>query len=731
MNSELNHAVCELGRIQLALRRDLTFTPQSFSGQSFIVIEDALNSKFHRVGVREYAFLSLLDGNISISDALRITASATPGEALSEHEAAAICKWLIDTELAHTAESARPERLAGAAQEAAGRWLSRHWNPVSIQAPLVNPDRFFAAVTPWLAWLFSRGAGLAWGALALVAAYQAVIQWPRLESSLSNVFVAENWLWLGLCWLLLKVLHETAHGVVCKIYGGTIRMAGLMFVLLAPIAYVDVTSAWRFRSKWQRMHVAAAGIYVETFVAALALLVWSRQTPGVTSHVCLNLAVMASATTLLFNANPLMRFDGYYILSDLLELPNLYPSSQQWLAGWFRKNLLGLSAGAPTWPSRWGVFIRCYAWAVLIWRIVVCAGMIAAAATMFHGAGIVLAGCGIVSWIGIPAWRLIGQLFPGKSWQRPSWRRVSIVGGLVAGLVALLFIVPWPGARVAPAVVEYAPLVNVRAGASGFVKEVRVKDRQWVERDDVLAILENKELEFELADLQLALNQSELLRRANVSKQKLADSQAEEEKAAALVKRIAEKETQVAQLVVRASKGGQIVGRNLDQLVGTYLKEGDQLLMLGDESRKELQVSVEQNDLDAFAGRVGEIVHVRVPGGDELSAPLSKLEPRASFHPKQLSLCAFAGGPVAVRRAEDQKTGAQSGDRQLEEFEFLTPRFNGVVELTAEQSQTSHCGQLAYVSFRPGRESVGSHLFYEVARWFREKMRGPAYREAN
>lgn len=727
----MNHAVCELGRARLALRRDLTFAPQSFSGKSYIVIEDALNSKFHRIGVREYAFVSLLDGHVSIADALRITASASPDEALSEHEAAAICKWLIDAELAQTAESAHPERMMKAAQDGEAGWLSRHWNPISIQLPLVNPDRFFATVTPGLAWLFSRGAGIAWSILAMLALYQAWNQWPRLEASLSNVLVPGNWLWLGLCWILLKTLHETAHGVVCKMYGGSIRMAGLMFVLLAPIAYVDVTSAWRFRSKWQRVHVAIAGIYLETFIAALALLVWSRGEAGTLGHVCLNLAVMASATTLLFNANPLMRFDGYYVLADTLELPNLYPNSQQWLSNWAGQHLLGLSVAPPTWPPQWGIFIRSYAVLVLAWRLFVSAGMILLAATMFHGAGIVLAGCGLVAWVGLPTWRLARLLFGGKSWQRPSWRRISALGGASAVVASLLLVVPWPGACVAPAVVEYAPLVNVRTGAPGFIQDVRVKNGQWVEQGDVLAVLENRQLKFELADLQVTLKQSEQLSRANVSRQKLAESQAESERAVAIRKRIAEKRAQVEQLTIRASQSGQVVARNLESLVGAFLKEGDSLLMLGDESRKELQVSVEQDDLHAFFERVGEVVYARVPGVGEFAAELSSIEPQASFHPKHESLCAFAGGPVAVKKGVAESKDNHSSKRETEVYEFITPRFNGQVLLTAEQSKVARSGQLAHISFRPGRESVGVHLYYELARLFRDRLRSLGYGKKN
>ncbi len=413
VSPEINYAVAELGRTRITLRRDLVFRSQTFAGQRCYIIEDPLNSKFYRAGLTEYAFISLLDGKTSITEALRLMASSAPGFAFSEQDAAVICSWLIEAELASTAESSSPNRLRQAATAAQRSRFWQRCNPITVRVPLMRPDRLFDALAPRLGWLYTWPVFAAWSLLLLLAGSQVAANWDSFIASAAGVLVLDNWLWLGLCWVLLKFVHELSHGVVCKRYGGEVREAGLLLILLAPIAYVDVTSSWRFRSKWQRMHTAAAGVYLELLLAAVAVLLWSTTGPGLVNHVCFNVAIMASATSLIFNVNPLMRFDGYYLLSDWLEIPNLYSVGQSYLRYLGRKYLLGATASAPSWSAGRGVFIPLYALATLVWRIVVCASLIVAATTWYHGAGMVLAVAAIVAWCGAQRPALGGPLCKG------------------------------------------------------------------------------------------------------------------------------------------------------------------------------------------------------------------------------------------------------------------------------------------------------------------------------
>ncbi len=196
-----------------------------------------------------------------------------------------------------------------------------------------------------------------------------------------------------------------AHGLACARYGGRVRQAGVILVLFVPMAYVDVTSSWRFSSTWQRIVVATAGMYVELMVAAVAALIWSVSSPGAVSDLCFNVLFMAAVSTLLFNANPLMRFDGYYMLSDLVGLPNLASLGRTAVTDLARHGLLGVpSRGLPL-TARAHFFVTAYGLAAWCWSLLVAAGLIMGAALLFHGAGIVLAAAGVVLWWGLPLGR--------------------------------------------------------------------------------------------------------------------------------------------------------------------------------------------------------------------------------------------------------------------------------------------------------------------------------------
>ncbi len=276
-------------------------------------------------------------------------------------------------------------------------------------------------------WLFSTYAVVGWVFVLLWAARELTVHHHRLAASSSNILAANNWLWLAVVWVLLKVIHECGHAVACKRWGGEVREAGVLFILLAPLAYVDVTSSWRLRSKWDRVAVAAAGMYVELFLAAVAAILWARLVPGVMSQICLNVMMTASVMTVLFNANPLMRFDGYYILSDLLEMPNLYGTGQAYVKHIVRRLVFGLPSTDPA-ESGWrGTFARTYGIASWWWRLLVFWGLVLTAATLLDGAGILLSLVALLVWGASVVQRAV-RLARGELGRQPSWLRVGLIG---------------------------------------------------------------------------------------------------------------------------------------------------------------------------------------------------------------------------------------------------------------------------------------------------------------
>jgi len=723
MTDQPNNSVREVGSTRLALRGDLVFTPQTSGGQSYYMVEDPLNSRFFRLGQTEYTFVALLDGQTSIQEALSHLSSVMPHHMLTEQDAAGLCHWLVESDLAHTKQSAQASRLARSADRVEQRKALARFNPLVFRLPLFGPDQVFARITGWLSWLFSALALVAWLLLLIVGSYAIFSDWDRFMASSRGIFSADNWVWLAACWLVLKIVHETSHGVVCKRYGGTVREMGIMFILFAPLAYVDVTSSWRFRTRFQRIHVAAAGMYVELAIAGIAAIVWSNVDAGWLSNMCFNTIVMASVTTVVFNANPLMKFDGYYILSDAIAMPNLYVNGQQYVSYWARRYLLGVPGMLPAWSRGHGTIIRIYGWSSLAWRTLTCVTMTLAAVTLFHGAGVVLAVLAGTMWIGIPAAKFAKYLVMGKAGQQPQRLRFLLLSGsMVAVCIGVFGYIPWPGARVAPAIVEFSPHTNIRAASPGFVRELHVQSGEEVEEGQLLVTLENLELVRDVADLELQINQSELRGRLHEQKWEQAAQQAEEKKRESFQKQLNERLAQVEKLEVRAPHAGTVIRRDLALLLGTYLSEGDDILSLGDQAKKELWLSISQDDLDVFTQRVGQQIRIDIPRHSPWQARLEKVIPRATSEPTHPALTTMNGGSLAVKPA-----GNDSDDSAPEKYEFLTPRFTAIVALEPFKSNELYAGEVGRGSYRPCTDSIGRHLYSSLSRWIRERLTPQAY----
>lgn len=706
-------------RLAPVLRRELIFSPRWFGAQPCYVLEDPLNTRFFRVGPAEYAFLSLMTRSVTIRELCQLAKEAMPDSKWTEADALAICQWVLHNGLAEESTVAVEDLTRGRSAQPAVRRTGGRWSPLSAQVPLIYPDRLLNRVAPALSVVCSWPAFAIWLAVVAWAVRDVAAHWDRVTASTPEVLSAGNWLWLGLAWVFLKVLHECGHALACKRTGGEVREAGVMFVLLAPLAYVDVTSSWRLRSKWQRIVVALAGMVVELFVAALATIVWSRTPVGPLNQTCLNIMISAGFMTVLFNANPLMRFDGYYVFSDLLDLPNLYGQGQQFVTRMLRRLFFGVRNTGRELTGWRGVIVRCYGLAAWGWRVAVFAGLILTAATLFAGAGIILSAAAVVLWIGSLGWRVVRLVRdPGLRW--PQWGRCLVVAVSLATLTAtLLTNVSWPMAVTAPGIVRYAAETIVRANCNGFVAEVHVEGGQVVAEGDVLVVLVNRDLECEAQRLAVDLDEARLQRRVLEQQGELAKAQAEDEKIRTLESRLSEKQAQVAHLIVRAPRAGQVIGRRLESLLGTWRERGSELLAIGDESAKEIRLSIDQEDIEQFRTLVNGELYAYVAGIDPLQAKLAKVEPRGTTKPLDAALCAPCGGVLAAREV---KNAAVDSAHLTQRYETLSPRFTGVIPLNSAASRQVRSGQLATVSIQ-ARETVGEHLYREVRDWMDKRLR--------
>ncbi len=592
-------------------------------------------------------------------------------------------------------------------------WL----NPLFLRIPLLNPDRLLTRCLPWFRWTLTPAAFGGWLVICLLAWGGVWLHHDRFAASVPTILAANNWLFLLLAWVLLKTVHEFYHGLVCKKYGGYVPRCGLVLILFSPVAFVDVTSSWRFRSKWHRIYTAAAGMYVELFVASLAAIVWMWTEVGWLNQFCHNLVAMAGVSTLLFNGNFLMRFDGYYILSDLFGYQNLYGTGQKYLRYFWRRYVMGVSADALVETGRKLQFVRVYAWAALAWRLLFYVGVLLIAAAMFHGAGIVLAVFAGVCWFLLPGWRFVIYLIRGRTQEQPNRVRFALIClGVSLGGVSVLAL-PWPGGITAWGIVDYEPLSVHRVVCPGFLREVHVREGEFVEQGTALATMENPQITLDLKQLELAIEQSRIRARMLHRDGNLVQYQVEGKHRKSLEQQRDELLRRAEGLTITASAAGHVMGQDLAMMEGQYLTIGSIVMSVGDERRKQVRLSVAQQDVDFFLRQVGSQPNVRIKGHARsvCDARLTRVNPRAVRQLPDAALAVPNGGPLPVQAA--------AGDPALVDgWQLTEPRFLALVHLPEHEASRLRAGELARVRLRGTAPSIAVRFLDWVQNWMHYKL---------
>ncbi len=693
----------------LHLRGELKVSLYANDGQPYYLIEDPLSGQYYRLGVVEWHFVSCLDGSTTVPDAISATNRKYGPGALSDENARNICQWLLQYKLVLGLRSHHAVPATPAAVAPGNPFMSAFF----VRVPICHPDALIQRLLPYCAWCFTWYAFAGW---LLLTAYGTVIvfaNWGKFCQSAAAYWSPSTWLQLYVVWLLLKIVHECFHGLACRRFGGHVGVAGVAFILFSPVAFVDVTSAWRFRSKWHRIVTSSAGMYVEFAIAAVACVVWQYTTSAAVEHLCHSIIVAASLSTLLFNANPLMRFDGYYILADLLEIQNLYTSASQRARAFVGTVFLGWDSPQRTMASDRKRLLLAYGLASMLWRTSVSLSLTIVAARLFHGAGLVLAIAGALCWFALPFIKFVRFAMFGDGINATQRKRLAISLAVTAATLATIALIPVPGGVRAPAIVEYAPLHTVRTASDAFVDCVHVVPGELVEQNQILVSMHSEEIQTEYESVKLAIEQSKIKARILHRDDNVATYQAELMQLEAMQKRLASLQKEVDGLIVRAPAAGQVLTSRLSQLEGQHVDIGTPLLKIGAEANKEVHVSIPEHFIEHFLRRVGGSPQVRVSGAARRvrGVRLTSVEPRASDQLPSLALAAAYGGPLPVRPVAADKNSA-SGDYLL-----TAPRFQGVVQLEPNSAEKLRAGQLADVSFTDVVETVGSKVLRFAAKW--------------
>ncbi len=744
MNQYANEST-ELANLRLVLRGGLRFEAQVHGDETCFVIHDETTSDYFQIGVPEYALISLLDGKTSLHQAVEEVAGRLAGDALTIRDAIRIAQWLVESGLATAVDE------HGVRFHDADSWLKRSdsqaqqnvvasLNPLFLKIPLFNPQPLISAIAPWAGWLCSKTFAAVWLGVVLVAITLMLNRSTEILESTRQVFSPDAWAWLLGTLVALKLIHEFAHGLFCHRLGGQIRQAGIVLILLIPMPFVDVTSCWGFASRWKRIAVAAAGMYAEIFVAAVAAIMWSQSSDLVLKFHLFNVMLLGSITTVLFNANFLMRFDGYYILSDVVGIPNLYQKGQQFINGLGGCWLLGDREPAPNEGGslQQRTIIRSYGVAALVWRVLICISLTILATALFYGFGIALAIVAVAMWIGAPLYRMVARWKDPAVETRISKHWISFVTvptATACGLTA--FFLPWPIQVSAPAIVEFDAAATVRADAAGFVTAVYVQNDQHVESGDVLMRLENRELTSRLQSLELEHKKSLIRSRSFHRDQDIAAYQAENAARDAIADQIDQLQQKLQSLTVVATTSGMVFSQDLRALRGQFVSAGSPILKIISAKQKRLRLSIGQDEYEPFSQQVSQsITFLPTHSVHSYNGVLKRVEPTASqsIDPRFGS---HAQGPLSVKpivsrssgtreihsyRGPNVSSGSQGSSDSGESVELLAARFEGEVSILPAASQQLACGTSGTVRINRFHQTIYEHLTVATRRWFQNQL---------
>ena len=315
-----------------ALRPHLNVRRQFYRGERWYVIHDPINNQFFRLRSAAYDFVSRLRMNRTIEQAWKDCFAANPDHAPGQEDVIRLLAQLYAANLLHSDLPADSAKLFERYRQRREREIkSRLLNIMFARIPILDPDSVLKSALPLIKLVISPAGALLWLLVIGAGIKEAIDHAPALKEQSQGVLSPDNLFLLYFGFVLVKTVHEFGHAVMCRRFGGEVHTMGVMFMVFTPMPYVDATSSWSFRSRWQRVLVGAGGMIPELFVAAGMMFVWANTGEGTLHSLAYNIMFVASVSTLLFNANPLMRFDGYYILSDLLDIPNLYFRANQQL----------------------------------------------------------------------------------------------------------------------------------------------------------------------------------------------------------------------------------------------------------------------------------------------------------------------------------------------------------------------------------------------------------------
>lgn len=695
---------------------------QVFGGSVAYVVEDPTSGHFYRMSEPAYRFAGLLDGSRTVDQAWETCVTQLGDDAPTQKECLDVLGQLQLFGLllgdvpvwADMLEQRHRQVRQSRRKRRTGNWLF-------YCIPLWNPDPALSRTLHLFAWLFSPLGAALWLAVVGTGLWFVLLNLGRLgdELDVAAMIDPRNVTIMGAVFLVLRAIHELGHAAACKALGGRSTELGVMLVaIVLPLPYCDATSSWRFVETWRRVLVAAAGVLAETFIAAIAAIIWATSEPGVVSAVCYNVMIISGVSTLLFNMNPLLRYDGYYILSDVTGIPNLAQRAKDFWKFMLERHVFGVRAAKPPHLSR-ALDVAVLAIFGLLstpYRIFVAVSIILVVSQRYSSLGLVLAALCATLMLVWPLCKGIWHLMAAPSLMGRRTRAVGIVGGVCAGVVVILFAIPAPASIRTPGWVASREQGVLRTAEAGFIDRVLVTAGERVELGQPVMLLRNDELEAGVA-IARAQHAQALAARDEARLKSATDTRAAEVELEAMQRGLDRALARAANLVVRAPAAGIVIpsqgaASDLSNLVGSYVPRGSMIGHVAETDRLIVKALLDDRDAGYVINESVEgaaTFRVRGSASVRCEAVVRSVAPAGTRQLANPALANVAGGELEIE--PDSR----------EEALTLTPQF--LVLIDAESFPEGVLpGQRAQVRLKLASRPLGVQLSRRVRQFWSSRF---------
>ncbi len=640
------------------LRPGVRVQRQRFRGERWMVLQNPFSNQYFRLHPAAYEFVARLRPERTVQEVWQECVTRFPDESPGQEAVLQLLAQLNFANLLQYEQAADTAQLFQRLQKRRQREITgRLLNIMFMRFPLLDPDRFLVATLPLVGRFISKFGAVVWCVVVGLGVKVAVDNWGELRAQGQGVLAPGNLALLYVGLVLAKTLHEFGHAYFCRKFGGEVHVMGIMLMIFTPVPYVDASSSWGMRSRWKRMLVGAAGVIVELFFAALAAFVWVNTSPGVIHSLAYNMMFVASVSALIFNLNPLLRFDGYYMLSDLLEIPNLSQRANQQLKHLWERYVFGVrNSHSPALTRREASWLVVFGVGSGIYRVIVFTGILLLVADQFLIIGILMALVCLVSWVTVPAGKFLYYLAASPRLQRVRMRACLATSGVAAVAVVLLALIPFPNHFRAPGVVQAAERTQVINETSGMVEVLLAQPGGTVVKGQPLIRLRNPELDFDIAAAAARRAETDARLRHALSATN-ADLRPLQARLASINQQLEKLGADQAALTVRARHLGVWVAPRVEDIVGRHIARGTPLGLMVNPGRFEFVATVPQTDADAaFASnpRAGE-VRLRGEAGEVLKIGVWSVVAGGKQTLPSAALGWLGGGEIPVAKDEPER----------------------------------------------------------------------------